>query len=53
MGWERDLLVHAMEKPLDTLLHKLLLQKDVTLLVVSDGGAFKYYISFSWVLGTE
>jgi hypothetical protein len=37
--WDRELLVHAMEKPLATPFYQLLLQKDSTLLVVSDGGA--------------
>jgi hypothetical protein len=51
--WERDILVYAMERPLATLLYNLLLQKNATLLVLSDGGAFKHYGPFGSVLGTE
>jgi hypothetical protein len=46
-----DLLVHAVEKPLATQLYQLLLQKDGTLLVVSDGGAITDCGSFGWVHG--
>jgi hypothetical protein len=41
--WERDLLVHTIEKALATPLCQLLLQKHVTLLVISDGGAINDY----------
>jgi hypothetical protein len=41
--WERELLVHAMEKPLVTPLYHLLLQTNATFLVVSDGGAANDY----------
>jgi hypothetical protein len=51
--WERDLLVHALEKPVATPLYQLLLQKDATLLAVSDIGAVNDYGSFGWVLGTD
>jgi hypothetical protein len=51
--WERGLIVHAMEKPLVTSLYQLLLQKDATLLVVSDGGVINDDGSFGWVLGTD
>jgi hypothetical protein len=42
-----------MENPLTAPSYQLWLQKDSTVLVVSDGGAVTYYDSFRWVLGTD
>jgi hypothetical protein len=50
---DRNLLVHAMEKLLATPSYQLLLQKDPTLLVGSDGGAINDYGSFGWVPRTD
>jgi hypothetical protein len=46
--WERDLPVHAMEKPVASPLYQLLLQMDATLLVLGDGGAIKDYLRALW-----
>jgi hypothetical protein len=48
--WEQDLIIHAMEKPLAPPMCTLLLQKDASLLAVSDGDAFNPHGSFGWVL---
>jgi hypothetical protein len=50
-AWYRCLFV--MENPLTAPSYQLWLQKDSTVLVVSDGGAVTYYDSFRWVLGTD
>ena len=47
--WEQSLLMYATEEPDATPLYQLLLQKDVSILAVSDGGAFDPYGSFGWV----
>jgi hypothetical protein len=43
---ERDLLVHAMENPLNTSLYRLLQQNDATSAMALNG-------SFGWVPGTD
>jgi hypothetical protein len=52
--WERDLLAKAMEDPFpDTPLNQLLQQRNVNILVASDGGHKTDYGSFGWVIGTK
>ena len=52
--WERDLLVNATEEYLpDYPLYQLLQQRNVNILVASDGGHEDDYGSFGWVIGTK
>jgi hypothetical protein len=52
--WERDLLAKATEDPFpDTPLYHLLQQRNVNILVASDGGHKRDYNSFGWVIGTK
>jgi hypothetical protein len=51
--WEQDLLKHAKEYIKATPLYELVQQKEIKLLIVSDGGAYEEYGSFGWVLATD
>jgi hypothetical protein len=52
--WERDLLAHATKEycPASSLC-ELLQQKNVNILVASDGGHKDDYGSFGWLIGTK
>jgi hypothetical protein len=52
--WERDLLAHATEVYCpDSSLYELLQQRNVNILVASDGGHKNDHASFGWVIGTN